>query len=396
MITSKAKKHKNTFRLFPQSLVQYFCLSVLLSLSTTFVHASDNDTILLGQSCALSGPARNLGLTMRAGLQAAIAETNDRGGVKGRTIQLRSKDDGYEPDKAIKNTLELIQDDQVFLLIGEVGTPTSKAVLPIIDKYKIPFFAPLTGAKLLRTPARPYVINIRKSYCQEMEALVSHLTDTLGMQQISCFYQNDSYGFAGLDGIKQALAKRDMQLTSIGSYERNTIAVMGGMKSIYKENPEAILLVGTYAACSEFIKLSKAKYPGKRIFGNISFVGTKSLQEALGYYGKDVIVSQVVPFPWDNTLPLVTEYRRAMAKYQHNAPVGFISLEGYIAGKLFAAIAEAVVGELTREKFIETMYKVGKFDLGGVEIAFNTKRTPGMNTIGLTTIYPKIQKLETK
>ena len=169
---------------------------------------------------------------------------------------------------------ELIQDDQVFLLIGEVGTPTSKAVLPLIDKYKIPFFAPLTGAELLRTPAHQYVINIRKSYYQEMEALVSHLTDTLGMQHISCFYQNDSYGFAGLEGVKRALGKRNMQLTSMGSYERNTIAVMGGMKSIYKKNPEAILLVGTYAACSEFIKLSKVKYPGKRMFGNISFVGT--------------------------------------------------------------------------------------------------------------------------
>ena len=331
---------------------------------------------------------------MRAGLQAAIAEINDQGGIKGRTLQLRSKDDGYEPDKAIKNTLELIQDDQVFLLIGEVGTPTSKAVLPLIDKYKIPFFAPLTGAELLRTPAHPYVINIRKSYYQEMEALVSHLTDTLGMRQISCFYQNDSYGFAGLEGVKRALGKRDMQLASIGSYERNTIAVMGGMKSIYKSNPKAIILVGTYAACSEFIKLSKAKYPGKRIFGNISFVGTKSLQEALGHYGEDVIVSQVVPFPWDDTLPLVTEYKYAMAKYQRNTPVGFISLEGYIAGKLFAAIAEAVTGDLTREKLIETMYKVGKFDLGGVEIVFNIKSSPGMDTIGLTTIYPTIQKLE--
>ena len=113
-----------------------------------------------------------------------------------------------------------------------------------------------------------------------------------------------------------------------------------------------------------------------------------------GHYGEDVIVSQVVPFPWDDTLPLVTEYRYAMTKYQRNTPVGFISLEGYIAGKLFAAIAEAVVGNLTREKFIQTMYKVGEFNLGGVKIQFNTKNDPGMDTIGLTTIYPTIQKLE--
>ena len=396
MIISKLKNFKGGCTLSLPISIHSFFLCVLLAFPTSSSHADETGTLLLGQSCALSGPAKNLGLNMRAGLQAAIAEINDSGGVKGHTLQLRSKDDGYEPDKAIKNTLELIQDDQVFLLIGEVGTPTSKAVLPLIDRYEIPFFAPLTGAELLRTPPHPYVINIRKSYYQEMEALVSHLTDTLNMRHVACFYQNDSYGFAGLEGVKRALQKRDMQLTSMGSYERNTIAVMGGMKAIYKKNPEAIILVGTYAACSEFIKLSKAKYPGKRIFGNISFVGTKSLQEALGHYGKDVLVSQVVPFPWDDTLPLVAEYRRAMTKYQRNTPVGFISLEGYIAGKLFAAISEAVVGNLTRKKFIQTMYKVGTFNLGGVVLQFNTTNDPGMDTVGLTTIYPKIQKLESR
>lgn len=364
--------------------------------ASTQAGTKNQPPILLGQSCALSGPAKNLGMKMRAGLQAAIAEINNSGGVKGRLLHLRSKDDGYEPDKAVQNTLELIQDDQVFLLIGEVGTPTSKAVLPLIEKYKIPFFAPLTGAELLRNPVQPYVINIRKSYSQEVEALVSHLTDTLGMKHIACFYQNDSYGFSGLEGVKKALGRRKMQLVSMGSYERNTIAVLGGIQAIYKKNPEAVILVGTYAACSEFIKLSKAKFPSERLFASISFVGTKSLQDALGHYGKDVIVSQVVPFPWDDSLPLVTQYREAMNRYQRNSGVGFISLEGYIAGRLFAAIAGAVDGELSREKFIETMYQIGSCNLGGLTLQFSRDTNTGMDTIGLTTIYPSIMKLESR
>jgi len=352
-------------------------------------------TLILGQSCALSGPAKNLGLKMRAGIQAAFAEINDNGGIKGQTIHLRSKDDGYEPDRAIKNTLELIQDDQVFLLIGEVGTPTSKAVIPIIEQYKVPFFAPLTGAELLRTPPNPYIINIRGSYYQEMESLAAYLIDSLRLKRISCFYQNDSYGFAGLEGIKLALQKRKLQLVSVASYERNTVAVMGGLREIYKESPEAVVLVGTYAACAEFIKLSKAKQPGQRIYGNISFVGTESLKEALGQYGEDVIVSQVVPFPWDDRVPLVRKYQQAMHKYQRNHPLGFISLEGYIAGKLFASIAEAVPGELTREKFIQTIQKTGSFNLGGVLLHFGEEYHQGMGTIELSRIYPTIQKLNT-
>ena len=375
------------------------CCTLLLIFFCSNSHGADNQTssfLLLGQSCALSGPAKNLGLKLRAGLQAAIAEINDGGGIKGKTVRLRSKDDGYEPDLAIKNTLELLQDDQVFLLIGEVGTPTSKAVLPLIEKYKVPFFAPFTGAELLRTPFNPFVINIRASYYQEMESLASYLVETLNLKRISCFYQNDSYGFAGLEGIKRALQKRGLGLVSLGSYERNTVAVMGGLEEIYKAKPEAVILVGTYAACAEFIKLSKAKKEGTKIFGNISFVGTESLKDALGKYGEGVIVSQVVPYPWDDKIPLVREYRLAMHKYQRNFSVGYISLEGYIAGRLFASIAREVPGELTREKFIETMYRVERFDLGGVVLQFGENNHQGMNTIELTTIYPSIQKLNDK
>ena len=400
MVNTNATKKRTTVKLLLRPLLRPAALLSLLSLLISSSFAGDNiprpGTLLLGQSCALSGPAKNLGLEMRAGLQAALAKINDEGGVKGRTVILRSRDDGYEPDRAIKNTLELIQDDQVFLLIGEVGTPTSKAVIPLINKYKIPFFAPFTGAELLRTPFNRYVINVRASYYQEMEALASYLVDSSGLQRIACFYQNDSYGFAGLEGIERALHKRDMQLVSRGSYERNTVAVMGGLQEIYRARPEAVILVGTYAACAEFIKLSKAKKPGTKIFGNISFVGTESLKNALGTYGDGVIVSQVVPYPSDDDLPLIREYREAMRRYQHDFPISFISLEGYIAGKLFASIAEAVPGELTRESFIQTMQQTGRFDLGGVVLQFGEHDHQGMDSIYLTTISPTIQKVPDK
>jgi len=397
MIHAKTIKDKRTTRVFPPcSLFQLgmiFLLLFLFAQSSLAKEDQQRSVLLLGQSCALSGPAENLGLEMRAGLQAAIAIINEKDGVKGRNVLLRSMDDGYEPDRAIRNTLELIQDDQVFLLIGEVGTPTAKAVLPIIEKYKIPFFAPFSGAELLRNPFHRYIINVRASYYQEMEALAAYFTDQLGMQRIACFYQNDSYGFAGLKGIELALQRRNLQLVSQGSYERNTVAVMGGLQEIYGAEPEAVILVGTYAACAEFIKLSKAKKPGPRIFGNISFVGTESLKNALGTYGDHVIVSQVVPFPWDNRIPLIREYREAMHRYQRDFPISFISLEGYIAGKLFAAIADAVPGELTREKFIQTMQQRAHFDLGGVIFQFGENDHQGMDSIYLTTIYPIIQKV---
>jgi len=349
--------------------------------------------LVLGQSSALSGPAQNLGLEMRAGLLAAFSLLNDNGGVRGREIILLSKDDGYEPDRAVKNTKALIYDDQVFALIGAVGTPTSKAVAPIVSESRIPFFAPFTGAEFLRTPFNKYVINIRASYFQEMEKIASHLVDVKKIKRVACFYQNDSYGFAGLKGIEIALAKRGMSLVSKGSYERNTVAVMGAMRDIYEAAPEAVVLVGAYSACSEFIKLSKNKIDKEVIFGNISFVGTESLRESLGGYGKGVIVSQVVPYPKEADIPLIMEYQGAMAKYQHDAPISFTSFEGFIAGKLFGRIALEVEGELTRDSFIDTMQRVGKFDLGGLELEFGPDDHQGLDTIYLTHIFPSVQRI---
>jgi branched-chain amino acid transport system substrate-binding protein len=370
------------------SVLSLFCSGVQGAPLTT------SRPLLLGQSCALTGPAQNLGLEMRAGLLAAFSQINDNGGIHGREISLLSRDDGYEPDKAVRNTRALIYDDQVFALIGAVGTPTSKAVSPIVSESRIPFFGPFTGAEFLRSPFNKYVINVRGSYFQEMEKLASYLIDEKKITRVACFYQNDSYGFAGLRGIEIALPKRGMVLVSKGSYERNTVAVMGALRDIYEAEPEAVVLVGAYSACAEFIKLSRNKITEEVVLCNISFVGTESLRESLGGYGKDVIVSQVVPSPHDTDIELISQFKGAMTKYQHDAPISFTSLEGFIVGRLFAEIALAVEGELTREKFISTMEEVGRFDLGGLILEFGPADHQGLDAIYLTQIYPTVQKLQ--
>lgn len=238
------------------------------------------------------------------------------------------------------------------------------------------------------------MINVRASYSQEMERLVEYLVETKKFTRIACFYQNDSYGYSGLGAIKDALQKRDMKLIAESGYERNTVAVMGAVREIHVGHPEAIVMVGAYSACAEFIKLSKTKFSKETIFCNISFVGTESLRDALGAYGKNVIISQVVPHPKDMSLPLIRQYVADIKMYQHDAPITFTTLEGYIAGKLFVEIAKQVEGELTREKFIDKMQEVGIFDLGGVVLQYGENDHQGMDAIYLTTIYPDIRKLD--
>ena len=351
------------------------------------------EPIVLGQSCALSGPAKDLGTELRNGLLTAFAEINDAGGVNGRELLLESYDDGYEPYRAVMNTEDLI-DKGVFALIGEVGTPTSKAVLPLISKHNIPFFSPYTGAELLRTPHNPLVINIRASYFREMEKLVYHLAVQRKLSRIACFYQNDSYGFAGLEGLNRALAAKNLTLVGKGNYERNTVAVLGGLRDIDNQSPEAIVLVGAYPACAEFIKLYNIRNPGNDVvFANISFVGTKGLKQSLGDFGDRVIVSQVVPFPWDNSIPLVQQYHDALKKYRPSSTPGFVSLEGYIAGRFFGYIAANVKGELTREKFIKTVEELGHIDFEGIQLLYKSDNFRGSDEVFIISIYPDFQKI---
>lgn len=375
--------------------IVHFLLSLLILVLPVAAFANNTIApIVLGQSCALSGPTKDLGVEVRAGLLTAFSEQNEKGGIQGREIILISKDDGYEPYRAERNSLELILEENVFGLIGAVGTPTSKAVLPVINKYKVPFFAPVTGAEFLRDPFNELVINVRGSYYQEMEKLAQYLVDEKKLTRVACFYQNDSYGYTGLTGITRALEKRGLKLVSQGSYERNTVAVLGAINEIERGAPEAIVLVGAYSACVEFIKLRKTRRHSSCIYGNISFVGSKSLKNSLGEYSKDVIISQVVPFPWEQSLPLITAYQQALHRYQNDFTPGFESLEGYIAGRLFIEIALQVRGEITREKFLDIIYRKKEFNLGGLKLLFGESDNQGMDDIYLTAINPDFIRID--
>ena len=364
--------------------------ALVVGLMLTTGAAAENgitDTeITIGQSCALTGPAGALGTGMRAGLQACFDQINAQGGINGRTIRLISKDDGYEPDRAIKNTRELIDNDKIFMLIGEVGTPTSKAVVPVAEAARVPFFGPFTGAEFLRNPYKKYVINVRGSYYQEMERLAEYLVDTLGHKSIACFYQNDGYGQAGLTGIEKAMQRRNMELCATGTYERNTTAIKSGLLAIRRAKPDAVVMVGAYKPCAAFIKQAKKVGMKDTIYCNISFVGSEALRKELGDAGEGCIISQVVKYPWDTSVPIVKEHQDAMKKYQPKANAGFVSLEGYMVGKLFCETIKQIPGEPTREKLIETIGRIGSFDLGGITLHYGPNDHQGMDEVYLTII----------
>ena len=353
------------------------------SASTAAETGVTSDAILLGQSCALTGPAAELGTEMRLGAQVYFNQVNQAGGVHGRQIKLTTLDDGYEPDRAAANTTKLINEDKVFALFGYVGTPTANASLPIFTEAKVPFFGAFTGAESLRNPFNRYIFNVRASYFDETEKIVEHLT-VLGVRNIAVFYQNDAYGQAGLTGVTRALTKRNMKIAGTATVERNTVAVDAAVKTLVPQSPDAIVMISAYKSIAAFVRASKkAGYTGQ--YHNVSFVGSRALAEELGTEGYGVAVSQVVPFPFSGSTPVVRDYLLAL-KAAGSAQPSFTSLEGYIAARVFVEGLKRAGKDLTRDKFIGALESMSNTELGGFNVNFSPQSHNGSSFVDLTMI----------
>ena len=379
-----------------------FLAASAVLLATSIPASAENgvsaDKIVFGQAAALDGPASALGQGMKIGLEAAFAEINKAGGVKGRKLELKSVDDGYEPTKSIEAAKKLLEEDKVFALIGAVGTPTSAATQPIATAAGAPFIGAFTGAEFLREPHKPLVMNIRASYFQETEAMVERLTKDLGATKIAIMYQDDAFGQAGLAGVKKALEKRQMQLAGEGTFERNTVAVKAALLAIKKAEPQAVIMISPYKPAAEFIKLAK-QIKLDVTFVNISFVGSDALAKELGAAGAGVVITQVVPFPKDAAIPVVGRYQASLKASAPDAQPGFVSLEGYLVGRAIAAALEKVDGDLTRQAMLDAVQKAGSLDLGGFKLSYSPTNNRGSDQVFLTVIqadgsFKAVERLE--
>lgn len=296
---------------------------------------------LFGQSCALSGPASQLGTDMRAGIRDAFAEVNYRDSSGRRRMILISMDDGYEPMFALANTVALVEQYKVVALVGATGTPTSIAVLPIVIANKIPFIGAFTGARSLRFPFTEEIVNIRSSYDDETEAMVQHILRVTG-NTISLFGQNDSFGLAVRNGLELALCTRGLEIHSEGTFERNTGDISQGLATMLEfSTPDAVVMAGTAEALADFVKAARVPWPDT-LFLAISFVGTSVFSEKLGIDRKDVVITQVVTVP------------------PENQPLEWTKQEGLLVGSLLVSTLDRMTNELvTPQAVLDVIYSSG-------------------------------------
>ena len=366
-----------------QSLARLVAIGALWTSQAAADPGVTANKIVLGQAAVFSGPAAQLGIQMRNGIKAYFDHVNAAGGVHGRKLELVTEDDRYEPAVASAASRKLIEEHKVFALLGYVGTPTGVAHLPVVTQAKVPLVGMFTGAEALRLPLNRYVFHVRASYYDETEKIVEQVVST-GGKKISVFFQNDAYGEAGRKGTEMALTKRGLKIHSNGTVERNTLMVEEAVKGIHSSEPDAIVMVGAYAACAAFIRQMKKAGSGATFY-NVSFVGSKALADALGSEGSGVAISQVVPFPWSTAVPVVKEYQ-ILAKSAGFADYNFSAMEGFLTAKVMVEGLRRAGKNPTREDLVDALERMGDVDLGGFYVSYTPKNHAGSKFVDLTII----------
>ncbi len=346
------------------------------------VGVSDTE-ILIGQSAALSGAAAELGKGVSRGANAYFEQVNKRGGINGRKIRLISLDDGYEPERAAANTKKLLEGPQaVFALFGYVGTPTSNASLPQINRSGVPFVAPYTGAESLRAPFNRNVFNMRASYGDEAEEIAESMAK-MGMSSINVLYQDDAYGAAGLKAMQDAAAKYKLTINATATVKRNSVDVARAADELISKKPaNAIFIVSAYKSSAAFISAARSRN-SIGPFYNVSFVGTEALVNELKQDGSGVIVTQVVPSPYSAVKPVAIDYQKTMKAAGIDA-IDYPSMEGYLAARVLVEGLKRAGRDLSRDKLIGSLESLGNYDLGGFRVNFSSRNRSGSSFVDLT------------
>ncbi|EDZ61968.1 leucine/isoleucine/valine-binding protein [Sulfurimonas gotlandica GD1] len=330
----------------------------------------DGKSLKLGLSIPRSGIMHALGDSVYSGADSYFLYANQNKLLGDVKIELIVYDDKYEPDMTVENIKKLI-DKNIFAFFGFVGTPTVKKILPNLRAGEIPLVAPFTGASFLRNNDGVDIVNFRSSYKEEIDYTVEYLRTKRDLSKFAVFYQNDDYGEEGFVSLLHSLNERGLKLCGEGTYKRNTLSIRHAFHEIKSSKPEAVFMIGAYKANALFIKTAKKDPIFKdTLFCNISFGDADEMIRELDYNTENLFFSQVVPSYDDSSKPVILEYKKLMKKYFPDEPLGFVSLEAFLAAKSVVVALKNIGGAITREKFLQEIKKLPKNILDGVDIDY--------------------------
>jgi branched-chain amino acid transport system substrate-binding protein len=364
-----------------------FAISVAGSLSQAHAAMSSQtvvgDEIVLGQTTTLTGILAQQGQANSASSRAYFDQVNAQGGIHGRKIRLITLDDGYNAEKAVANVRQIIEKEDPVALFGIIGTPATTAIMPIVDAVGIVNFAPYTGSEALRQLSSRWLYHVRAGYSDETAKIVDHIA-LRGIKDIGAVYQNNAFGKESVANLERILAERKLKLSVSAPIANDFKDVDNAVKTISAASPKTVLLITAGQPTVEFIKAYNKQVTGTQYFA-LSVMSSQASINALGKDGVGVVVSQVAPFPFSGTSPLVREYQKLMAA-NGIKELSYSSIEGFVNAKIMVEALRRAGKNLTREKLAEALDSMRKVDIGGHVVNFSKDNHQGLREVDLTVI----------
>ncbi len=344
--------------------------------------------ITIGMSGPFSGTNGAYGVDMRTVIQTYFDQVNKAGGVGGRRLELVALDDGYETDRTVANTKALIDEKNAFALLAFYGSsPTTEAMNKVFGPAKVPLLGTISGAGTLREPISQnpnsrYMFNVRASYADETEAIVNQLV-SLGLKNIAVFYQNDGFGKSGLEGVTVALKKHNLAPSVAATVERNSVDVAAAVDAISKAKPQAVVMVTLYKPTTAFVKAMK-KANQSPMFMTLSPVGTEQLVAELGPEARGIGISQVMPYPWNDIVPMVRDYQKLVGG---KGGYSYYGIEAYAMARTLVDALKRMGKDPSREKLMAALESTS-LDMGGLRVAYSPTNRQGSRFVEMTVIGP--------
>ncbi|WP_407646617.1 ABC transporter substrate-binding protein [Caenimonas koreensis] len=338
--------------------------------------------ILIGQTAGFTGPVAAGVKETLDGAKLYIDKVNQSGGIRGKTIELVSLDDSFDPNKAAENGRVLIEERGVVALFLTRGTPHTEAIIPLLNKHKVPLVAPSTGAMVLHEPVQRHVFNVRSTYQREAQKAVEQLT-SIGMQRVAIVHADDSFGRDALEGANKGFESARLKPVVVIKADRSKPDFGAIVSGIVESGAQAVLWFASGNSVADGIHKLRAAGSSARVI-TLSNNASSGFIKSLAGNSQGVMVTQVFPYERSMSTRFVVE---ALAlSHSKGLEVSPAMLEGFAAAKVLVEALQRAAPRHTRERIQAALESMKKFDLGGMDLSFSATDHTGLNFVDLSII----------
>jgi len=312
------------------------------------------DEILLGSIQDLSGPLAGFGKQARSGMQLAVSEINEQGGIQGRKLKLLVEDDGYDPKKAVLAAQKLVNQDKIFIMVGHIGTAQNLAAMPVQFEKNVINFFPITAAREMYEPLNRLKYSFAATYYDQLRVTLPGLVKEKGAKKVCTMYQDDDFGLEVLRGAEAGLKTMGMEFTEKTSYKRGATDFSSQISKLQSSGCDLVVL-GTIIR-----ETIGAIGTARKLGFNPVFIGSSAsytdLIHKIGGKAMDgLYATMTVQNPYTDEVSQPIRFWANKYKTMFNEDPTVFSVYGYIIVNSFAAAAAKAGKNLTTDSFIKAM-----------------------------------------